>query len=231
VQDLRRIDAVIFDLGGVLMKNGRPRDAADRFPGADPQLVMETLMGPFGLDTDHPWHRLERGEITFAECRAANRAALGALGLAVWPEPARTNTNDPERSGNRATGSTTEALVWLANEAMMALVHDLRAAGLRTGMLTNNVREFRPMWWAVADWHSMFDDIVDSHEVGIRKPNPAIYELAMARLGVSAGRTAFLDDLEHNVEAASARGMHGVLVEDLGSTAIAAVRTLAGLEA
>jgi putative hydrolase of the HAD superfamily len=75
----------------------------------------------------------------------------------------------------------------------------------------------------------MLDDIVDSHEVGMRKPNPAIYSLALERLGTTAERTAFLDDVESNVAGARDVGMVGVLVEDDAMPAIETVRRLAGL--
>jgi hypothetical protein len=74
----RTIDTAIFDLGGVIMRNGSPADLARRFPGLDPAVVLDILMGPYHEDTDHPWHRLERGEVTMAEARAANVAAFEA---------------------------------------------------------------------------------------------------------------------------------------------------------
>ena len=85
------------------------------------------------------------------------------------------------------------------------------------------------MWWPLMDYANIFDTIVDSHEVGMRKPNPAIYELTMARLKATATRTAFLDDLEANVHAANALGMHGVHVEEDSSGAIAKARALTNL--
>ena len=205
------LEAVIFDLGGVLMRNGGPADFSRRFPDVDPAVVLPILMGPYGEDTDHPWHRVERGEITLAECRAANREALAEAGL-----------SDRVRPGP-------PTIIFVPNDEMVALVVDLRAAGLRTGLLTNNVREFRENWWPVLPYSEIFDDVVDSHEFGMRKPNPAIYELAVARLGVSASATAFLDDIETNVAAARAVGMHGFLVVDDGADAIADVRRMAGL--
>ena len=116
-----------------------------------------------------------------------------------------------------------------ANEEMVELVRDLRGGGLRTGLLTNNARELRDRWWALLPYDELFDDVVDSHEVGMRKPNPAIYRLALERLGATADRTAFLDDIASNVAAALAEGMVGVLVEGDGAAAIAHVRELAGL--
>ncbi len=167
-------------------------------------------MGPYHEDTDHPWHRLERGEITLEELRKANRTALAAAGVVVPFPPA------PQ-------------LVFEPNEDMLALVRDLRAAGLRTGLLTNNARELRALWWDLLPYDELFDDVVDSSDVGLRKPNPAIYRLALDRLGATAHRTAFLDDIASNVDAAERVGMRSVLVEPGGLEAIATVRELAGL--
>ncbi len=101
---------------------------------------------------------------------------------------------------------------------------------MKLGVLTNNVREFRPLWWEMLPFGEWFDDVVDSHEVGLRKPNPAIYEMALGRLHVPADRAAFLDDVATNLTPANNLGMHGVLVDDDPSAAIAAVRALVGLD-
>lgn len=205
------VDTVIFDLGGVLARNGRPSDLVARFPDHDPETVVRLVMGPYGDDTDHPWHRLERGEITFAEYREANAALLAEAGV----QPS---------SSSAAAGIEFEP-----NEPVVALVYELRAAGLRLGVLTNNVRELRPLWWGLLPFDELFDDVVDSHEVGVRKPDPAIYQLALERLGATARRTAFLDDIASNVAAADRLGMVGVLVEDDPLPAVATVRGLTGL--
>ena len=210
----RTVDAVIFDLGGVIMKNGGPRDFTRRYPDHDPAVVAEIVMGPHHLDTDHQWHRLERGEITMAECRALTKDMLDAAGI-VATAPA------PTTSGG--------AFNFQLNEEMVSFIHDLKSAGLPIAILTNNVREFREMWWPLMDFETVFDTIVDSHEVKMRKPNPDIYHLTMNRIGATPNRTAFLDDLRANVDAASALGMHGVWVEEDASGAIAAARALSGL--
>jgi epoxide hydrolase-like predicted phosphatase len=210
----RTVDAVIFDLGGVIMKNGGPRDFTRRYPDHDPAVVAEIVMGPHHLDTDHQWHRLERGEITMAECRALTKDMLDAAGI-VATAPA------PTTSGG--------AFNFQLNDEMVAFIHDLKSAGLPVAILTNNVREFREMWWPLMDFETVFDAIVDSHEVKMRKPNPDIYHLTMNRIGATPNRTAFLDDLRANVDAASALGMHGVWVEEDASGAIAAARALSGL--
>ena len=210
----RTVDAVIFDLGGVIMKNGGPRDFTRRYPDHDPAVVAEIVMGPHHLDTDHQWHRLERGEITMDECRALTKDMLDAAGI-VATAPA------PTTSGG--------AFNFQLNDEMVAFIHDLKSAGLPVAILTNNVREFREMWWPLMDFETVFDAIVDSHEVKMRKPNPDIYHLTMDRIGATPNRTAFLDDLRANVDAASALGMHGVWVEEDASGAIAAARALSGL--
>ena len=210
------MDAVIFDLGGVIMKNGGPRDFTRRYPDHDPAVVAEIVMGPHHLDTDHQWHRLERGEITMAECRALTKEMLDAAGIVATVPP-------PTPSARGGTFN------FQLNEEMVAFIHDLKSAGLPIGILTNNVKEFRDMWWPLMDFDSVFDTIVDSHEVKMRKPNPAIYHLTMERIGATPGRTAFLDDLRANVDAANAIGMHGVWVEEDASGAIAAARALSGL--
>ena len=58
----RQIDTVIFDLGGVLMRNGRQSDVVRRFPPDKADAALRVFMGEYGEDNDHPWHRLERGE-------------------------------------------------------------------------------------------------------------------------------------------------------------------------
>jgi epoxide hydrolase-like predicted phosphatase len=213
----RTADAVIFDLGGVIMRNGGPSDFTKRYPDHDPAVIAEIVMGPHHLDTDHQWHRVERGEITLAECRAITKAKLDEKGI-VASVPAET----PNTSGG-------PAFTFQLNDDMVAFIHDLKAAGIPIGILTNNVREFREWWWPLMDFDSVFDTIVDSHEVGMRKPNPAIYHLTMERIGATPSRTAFLDDLEANVNAANAIGMHGIHVTGDSLTAIATGRRLTGL--
>mgnify|MGYP003339399839 FL=1 len=213
----RAVDTVIFDLGGVIMANGGPRDFTRRYPDHDPKVVAEIVMGPHHLDTDHQWHRVERGEITLAECRAITKKMLDDAGIVATVAPATTTTGQ--------AGTFNFAL----SAPMVKFVHDLKDNGFRIGILANNVREFREMWWPLMDFEDVFDTIVDSHEVAMRKPNPDIYHLTMNRLGAEPSRTAFLDDLQANVDAANAVGMFGILVEEDPTGAIARARQLTNL--
>ena len=210
----RLADAVIFDLGGVIMKNGSPRDFTRRYPDHDPHVIAELVMGPHHLDTDHPWHRVERGEISLAQCRALTKELLDEAGVQASVPPEK-----PTTSGG-------PSFTFQLNDDMVSFIHDLKSAGLPIGILTNNVKEFREWWWPLMDFDSVFDTVVDSHEVGMRKPNPAIYHLTMERIGATPSRTVFLDDLVANVHAATQLGMHGVLVEEDSTQAITTARSL-----
>jgi putative hydrolase of the HAD superfamily len=204
----RAVDAAIFDMGGVMVAGASPLSALAQFPGADPAVLIPILVGPAHDTDDHPWHRIERGELSMADGLALTQVALADAGI-VGIE-----------------GHGPMRVEFTVNEAMHRLVVDLRAAGVATALCTNNARELRPKWWPLLAWSELFDVIVDSHEVGIRKPNPAIYRMTAERLGVPCDRAAFLDDMTYNVDGATAVGMVGVHVDGDGSDAIAAVRDL-----
>ena len=110
---------------------------------------------------------------------------------------------------------------------VVAVTERVRAAGLRTGLLTNNVAEARDFWRPLLPLDELFDDVIDSSEVGMRKPDPRIYELALANLGVAhASSAVFLDDWPGNVTAAQTVGMAGIVVGDDPTGAIAALDRL-----
>ena len=91
----------------------------------------------------------------------------------------------------------------------------VRARGVRTGIITNNIREYGDAWRAQLPIEELFDTIVDSSHEGVRKPNPVIYQTALERLGVShPSHAVFLDDYEGNVVAARNIGMHGIVVRE-----------------
>ena len=144
------VRTVIFDLGGVLSLSGRPVDLIRRFPDHDPDEVIKVMMGDYGSDSDHPWHRLERGEISMDEYRTGIGQLVAAAGLRMRPPS--------EEEAAQRPGSTFE---FVRSEAMHELVVDLRAAGCRTGVLTNNIREFRDRWRLLMNFDELFDTVVD----------------------------------------------------------------------
>jgi putative hydrolase of the HAD superfamily len=97
------------------------------------------------------------------------------------------------------------------NEPMIELMREAKAAGFRMAMLTNNVREWEPLWRSMLPVDEIFELVVDSAFVEMRKPEPEIYELILRRLGdVPAAECLFVDDADVNCEAASALGLTAV---------------------
>ncbi len=206
------IRAVLFDFGGVYTSSPFSlfAEAAAEL-GATPEHMLDLVFGPYDRDTDHPWHRLERGELSLLEARDAIIALAADAGLAFDPLAIL---------ARMAKGGG-------AREAMVAATRRLRERGLRTALVTNNAREFSAGWRAMLPLAELFDAVIDSSEVGMRKPDPAIFSLALRELGdIAPEHAVFLDDFPGNVAAARRLGMHGVLVEDDPSGALAELERL-----
>ena len=144
---------------------------------------------------DHPLFVLERGEITEREFRARIEPHL-----------------EDGFDLSRLRALYFERLE--PNRAMIDFVRALRGRGTRTALLTNNVREWEPLWRSkLPEIDELFEVVVDSAFVGMRKPDPAIYELTLERLGVRAEDCVFVDDLEPKCETARGLGMIAVRFE------------------
>jgi epoxide hydrolase-like predicted phosphatase len=191
------IRAVLFDFHGVLTPSPWAAIAA---AGGDAKAedTLEFMMGDYADDTDHAWHRLERGEITMQEYGEDLVARAAATGTQLDLEGLR-NFNE----GLEARGE------------MIARITELRAGGYRTAVVTNNVRELGSHWRSLVDLETLFDAVIDSCEVGMRKPNPAIFRHALEQLGgVGPDEAVFLDDHPANVAGARLAGLHAILVDD-----------------
>jgi epoxide hydrolase-like predicted phosphatase len=206
-------EAVLFDFGGVFIDSPFPAfEASSRELGIDPGWLLELTFGPFAEDTDHPWHRLERGELSMIYALSAITSLYRNAELDF----------EPFALLARTMSSHTRA-----NPQVVECVRALRAAGLKTALVTNNAFEIRDRWRSMLPIAELFDDVVDSSEVGMRKPDPAIYELALERLGgLAAEASIFLDDLPSNLEVAEGLGMRSVLVEADPGPALAKLRLL-----
>lgn len=185
--------AVIFDLGGVVFPS--PFDVFDEYErsaGLPPRFIRTVV----AESADHgAWARFERSEIGFDEFRAAFEAECAAAGGTV---------DAAEIMRGIMSGFAPRA-------EMVTAITRLRAAGLRTGALTNN--------WAATDRDGAhrasdldFDVVVESAVEGLRKPDPLIYELVCARLEVEPAHCVFLDDLGVNLKPARAMGMTTIKV-------------------
>ncbi len=191
--------AVVFDFGGVIITpiTNQLGRVAERH-GTDLATMLEVLMGPRHESGDHPWHRAERGELATADIQAA---------LGPWAEPHDVVLDGDEIDALLAPGA------YQVRHDVLDRIADLGRRGVRTALLTNSVREFRPTLERDVDL-ALFDVVVDSSEVGARKPEPAVYARTTEQLGVAGSRTAYLDDFEHNLGPARTLGWTTIHVTD-----------------
>ena len=144
--------------------------------------------GPAGA-----WSRLERGELALAEFYAPFEVDCRTQGVAV--------------DGARVMAYVAEARA--PRPQMLEAIRRIRARGLRVGALTNNWKSERV---GPHPLREHFHCVIESAVVGLRKPDPALYELACRELGVPPPRTAFLDDIGPNLKSARALGMTTIQV-------------------
>jgi epoxide hydrolase-like predicted phosphatase len=195
------IKAVLFDFGGVFTDS--PFHAVNAYGedlGLGAAQVTSIVFGSYEDDGDHPWHQLERGEITLDEARNLI-LALGQqhnLQIDIYELFAR-------MAGNNAGAG--------ARQPLVDRVRSLRQQGYPTGIVTNNVREFGDGWRALVPVDELFDFVVDSSSVGVRKPDRRIFEIALQQLdGIPAEQVVFLDDYQANVDAARKLGLQAITV-------------------
>jgi epoxide hydrolase-like predicted phosphatase len=201
------IRAVLFDFGGVFTDS--PFHVVHAFGeelGVGAGVVTEIVFGSYEHDGDHPWHQLERGEISIEQAREDILALGGERNLRV---------DIYELFGRMADNNAGTD----ARQPLVERVRSLRKEGYGTGIVTNNVREFGDGWRGLLPVDELFDVVVDSSHVGVRKPDPRIFEIALSRLGdVSPPEVVFLDDYPANVDAARGLGLRGITVgADLGA--------------
>ena len=193
------IRAVISDFGGVLTT---PLGNAFSAWSKESGVPLEDLGAAMARSTEqhdaHPLFMLERGELT-------ERQFLERL-------------HDALDGAHDLTGMFD---VWWSHLERLPdsieLMRELRDRGLRMALLTNNVREWEPRWRPMLpELDEIFEVVVDSGFVGMRKPEPGIYELTVQRLGggITAGDCLFVDDMEVNCDAARALGMTAVQFHD-----------------
>ena len=191
------IEAVLFDMGGVVMDS--PLHAIARYEQARglPANAINRAIAASG--EQGAWARLERGELTAQSFCAPFEADCRAHGVEV--------------SGAAIMAAIAEAGV--ARPIMLEAIRRLRAHALRVGALTNNWKRSGPENDVIPHrLKNHFDVFIESRVVGLRKPDPKIYALACRELGVPPERTAFLDDIGTNLKAARALGMTTIKVDD-----------------
>jgi putative hydrolase of the HAD superfamily len=192
-----RITTVISDFGGVLTTPLIQSFAAVQDETGIPFEELGKGMARIAeRDGSHPLFELEKGRVSEADF-------LERLGEELEPE-----------LGHRPQMHRFREIYFQAlhpNGPMIELMRELKASGYRMALLTNNVREWEPHWRSMLPVDEIFEQVVDSAFVDCRKPELAIYELTLERLGgVSAEACLFVDDADVNCDAARQLGMTAV---------------------
>ena len=199
------IRAVISDFGGVLTTPliGSFMAFQDR-TGITGEALGNAMQRIYERDGEHPLYELEKGRVAEADFLTTLRAELAVeLG------------HEPEMHGFKEIYF--EAL--RPNEPMIQAMRDAKGSGRRMALLTNNVREWEPLWRPMLPVDEIFELVVDSAFVGMRKPEPEIYRLTLDRLRALGSEElgdlefsdcAFVDDVEVNCVAARDLGIHAI---------------------
>jgi putative hydrolase of the HAD superfamily len=203
------VRAIVSDFGGVLTS---PLAAVfvrfQEHMGIPPEALRDALQRIQARDGVHPLFELETGRMTEADFMTALEDDMR------------------EHLGREVSMQSFTEHYFAAldhNTEMLDFLREARDAGYRLALLTNNVVEWEPRWrphWPIDE---LFEFVVDSGFVGIRKPDHRIYEMTLERLGLPAGACVFIDDLEPNIVAAREVGMLPVHFRDTAQ-AIADVR-------
>jgi putative hydrolase of the HAD superfamily len=212
----RDVDGVIFDLGGVMTEPlfRHRNDVPPELLGLVAFFLTE-FRDHYHLPTGaHDLHLLETGKIgddEFFERMCARYVEAG--NEAIDPQTAQQVIFGPGM---------------VACAAMADAVRQVRDAGYKTALLTNISREGEALFRTLFPVDELFDVVIDSSKVGLRKPDPEIYRLTCTRLGLPPERCLFIDDLLCNVEAASVLGMKTILCLDPVAVADEVVQRLLG---
>lgn len=194
------IKAVISDFGGVLTT-----PLIQSFMSFQDQTGITTEVLGKGMQAateangDNPLFEMERGEITEV-------AFLETL----------TDSLEP-LLGHRPEMHRFKEIYFKAldpNPPMIELMQELKSADYRMAMLTNNVREWEPLWRPMLPVDEIFETVVDSGFVGCRKPEAKIYAITLDRIGLPAESCLFVDDVLVNCEGAERAGMTAVHFQD-----------------
>ena len=173
---------------------GRVEMLADHF-GARKEMIMGLILGQNSAD-DNPWFDAECGHQPLNE-------DFGQRMQKIF-------------NNHNLTFDLSYFRAWVADAVnepdlgMERVVNQLKEDGIKVGLLTNSVPEFWPVIERTINT-KLFDCIVDSSQVGVRKPDERIYELTARKLGMSTSSCVMIDDLHHNVKGAEKTGMAGIL--------------------
>ena len=211
----KRIEAIVSDFGGVLTTPLIQSFMAfqDRV-GITLEQLGEGMRAATEANGENPLFQMERGEIS-------EDAFLEQLTDSLEPLLG----HRPEM--HRFKEIYFEALE--PNPQMIELMRELKAEGYRMAMLTNNVREWEPLWRSMLPVDEIFETVVDSGFVGCRKPESKIYEMTLERIEMPAASCLFVDDVLVNCDGAQKAGLEAVHFQD-NEQAISEIRGALALQ-
>jgi putative hydrolase of the HAD superfamily len=190
------IQAVIWDFGGVISSS--PFDSFRRFE-QERGLPPDFLRGVNANNhLENAWARFERNDIDLEGFDQAFAAECAALGHSVRGR------------------EVIDLLGGTVRPAMVEALHRLKPR-LKIGLITNNVTSPDSAGLNPAgrdEVLALFHAVIESSKVGLRKPDPAIYQMMCDALGVAPAQAVFLDDLGVNLKPARQMGMQTIKVED-----------------
>jgi putative hydrolase of the HAD superfamily len=167
--------------------------------GVPPEALREALEASAQRTGDNPLFELECGRMSEGQFLATLEDEL------------------EEQFGRRVSMRAFTDHYWSNlshNDELVDFLRSARDAGYRLALLTNNVQEWEPRWRPKWPIDELFETVVDSGFVGMRKPDPEIFQLTLRRLELPAEACVFIDDLEPNVIAARECGLHAVHFRD-----------------
>jgi putative hydrolase of the HAD superfamily len=211
---MTRPQAVISDFGGVLTTPlGNSFAAWSRESGIPLEDLGRALAASAERHGEHPLFVLERGELSEAEFIRRLEEELDEMARRS-PDRRPGSAAPPARRLDSMTDTYFRYLE--RNHEMIEFMAELRGRGLRTALLTNNVREWEQRWRSMLpEIDEIFEVVVDSAFVGMRKPEHDIYHLTVERLSgdLRPEHCLFVDDIALNCDAAREVGMTAVLFE------------------
>jgi len=210
---MAEIKAVVSDFGGVLTTPLiQSFMAFQDETGVSAETLGKGMQAAAEANGENPLFEMERGEITEVAFLELLTDQLEPL-LGHRPEM------------HRFKEIYFEALE--PNPPMIELMRELKAEGFQMAMLTNNVREWEPLWRSMLPVDEIFETVVDSGFVGCRKPESKIYALTLERIGRTAESCLFVDDVLVNIEGARKAGLNAVHFQD-NEQAIPEIRAALG---